>query len=85
MRLVFAANTGLFPPTYNTYAMLPLPPDVGKFEKGAVAWVSAIDPAAGKEGFKIANEVCAEENQVRRVCFASKAAKCNHERGLEHS
>lgn len=34
---------------------------VGKFEKGAVAWVSSIDPAAGKEGFSIANE----EGQVR--------------------
>lgn len=38
----------------------------GKFEKGAVAWVSSIDPAAGKEGFRIANEACVQEGQVRK-------------------
>lgn len=44
-------------------------PGAGKFEKGAVAWVSSIDPAAGKEGFRIAIEVCVQEGQVRRVRF----------------
>ena len=44
---------------------MPLLPGAGKFEKGAVAWVSSIDPAAGKEGFRIANEVCVQEGQVR--------------------
>ncbi|CBN78900.1 conserved unknown protein [Ectocarpus siliculosus] len=35
----------------------------GKFEKGTVAWVSAIDPAAGKEGFRIAREPSEQEDQ----------------------
>lgn len=44
-------------------------PGAGKFEKGAVAWVSSIDPAAGKEGFRIANEVGVEVSRMRRVVF----------------
>ncbi|CAN0447074.1 unnamed protein product [Pylaiella littoralis] len=37
----------------------------GTLEKGTIAWVSAVDPAAGKEGFRIASEVCVqgEEDQ----------------------
>lgn len=45
-----------------------LPTGAGKFEKGSVAWVSAIDPAAGKEGFTVVKEPCVEENEVRGLC-----------------